>query len=118
MSAKKNVHVPLKCDKIRTKVLPETNKQMILAFRFVFVVYRTVSYVFERLFRSSGTGPNNFLKIIKAHANGRKTVCQQHATFWGPIATYIRTYFIIISPEGLFSDNPNYKNYKHIISIY
>ena len=40
-----------------TKVL-ETNKQVIFAFIFVFIVYRTVSYVFERLFRSSGTGLN------------------------------------------------------------
>ena len=28
---------------------------------FVFIVYRTVSYVFERLFKLSGTGPD-FLK--------------------------------------------------------
>ena len=44
MSAKKNVHVSLRCDKIKTKVL-ETNKQVILASVFVFIVYRTVSYV-------------------------------------------------------------------------
>ena len=31
---------------------------MILAFLFVFIVYRTVSYFFERLFKPSGTGPN------------------------------------------------------------
>ena len=35
----------------------EINKQVILAFIFVFIVCRTVSV---RLFRSSGTGPNVF----------------------------------------------------------
>ena len=34
------------------------NKQVILAFIFVFIVDRTVSYIFERLFKPSGTGPN------------------------------------------------------------
>ena len=38
------------------------HKQVILAFLFVFIVYRTVSYIFERLFRPSGTGAN--VKII------------------------------------------------------
>ena len=32
--------------------------------------------------------------------------------------SYIHTYFIIISLEGLFSDNANYKNYKEIKSVY
>ena len=68
-SAKKNVHVPLRYDKIKTKklfvgnritiiVVWEINKQVNLAFLFVFIVYRTVSNVFERLLRPSGTGPN------------------------------------------------------------
>ena len=34
------------------------HKQVILAFIFVFIVYRIVSYIFERLFKPSGTGPN------------------------------------------------------------
>ena len=46
ISAKRDVHVPLRYDKIKTKVL-ETNKQVIFAFILVFIVYRTVSYVFE-----------------------------------------------------------------------
>ena len=87
MSAKKNVHVPLRYHKIKTKKqgkmmeivkkgdsrLSELysqffftfiyhccfeHKQVILAFIFVFIVYRIVSYIFERLFKPSGTGPN------------------------------------------------------------
>ena len=42
-------------------VVFELNKQMILAFIFVFVVYHTVCYVFKRLFWHGGTGPK-FLK--------------------------------------------------------
>ena len=72
MSAKKNVHVSLTYNKITTKVL-ETNKRVMLAFIFVFIVYRTVSYIFERLFSPSGT-----------HAKGRNIVGQQHATLLGP----------------------------------
>ena len=34
------------------------HKQVILAFIFVFIVYRIVSYIFERLFKPSGTGPS------------------------------------------------------------
>ena len=34
------------------------HKQVILAFIFVFIVSRIVSYIFERLFKPSGTGPN------------------------------------------------------------
>ena len=37
-------------------------------FVLVFIVYRTVSYVFERLFRHSGTGPNIF-KIIGVYVS-------------------------------------------------
>ena len=36
----------------------EINKQVILAFTFDFIVYRTVAYVFERLFKPSETAPN------------------------------------------------------------
>ena len=97
MSAKKNVHVPLRYHKIKTKKLGKKeenskrkgsklkklrkrtavcrnhivdfftfiyhyccfeHKQVILAFIFVFIVYRIVSYIFERLFKPSRTGPN------------------------------------------------------------
>ena len=94
MSAKKNVHVPLRYHKIKTKKLRKKeensktkglklrkrivvcrnytvkfftfiyhyccfeHKQVILAFIFVFIVYRIVSYIFERLFKPSGTSPN------------------------------------------------------------
>ena len=34
------------------------HKQVILAFIFVFIVYRIVSYILERLFKPSGTGMN------------------------------------------------------------
>ena len=33
-------------------------KKVILAFIFVFIVLRTVSHIFVRLFKPSGTGPN------------------------------------------------------------
>ena len=36
----------------------EINEQVIFAIIFVYIVYRTVSYIFERLFKPSGTGPN------------------------------------------------------------
>ena len=39
-------------------VVLEINKQTILAFIFFFIVYPTVFYVFERLFRPSGTSLN------------------------------------------------------------
>ena len=41
---------------------------MILALIFVFIVYRIVSYLFERLFKPSETGPNDF-KIISVYIN-------------------------------------------------
>ena len=47
ISAKQNVHVPLRYDKIKTKVL-EINKQ---AFIFVFIVYRTVNHTFLNVFK-------------------------------------------------------------------
>ena len=82
---KKNVHVQLRYDKTKTKKKKRVkadnrlseidfiqwifftsiyhyccfgNKQVILAFIIFFIVYRTVSYIFERLFKPSGTGPN------------------------------------------------------------
>ena len=33
------------------------HKQVILAFIFVFIVYRIVSYIFESLFKPSGKSP-------------------------------------------------------------
>ena len=63
---------------IKTIVL-ETNKQVILAFMFVFIVYRTVSTNQVQWNRSE-----RFSKILKAHANGRNIVGQQHATLLGP----------------------------------
>ena len=45
-------------NRITIIVVWEKNKLVILAFMFVFIVYRTVSNVFERLFRPSETGPS------------------------------------------------------------
>ena len=43
------------------------HKQVILAFIFVFIVYRTVSYIFEGLFKVSGTVPNVISVIIRLY---------------------------------------------------
>ena len=59
ISAKQNVHVPLRYDKINTKVL-EINKQVILASIFVFIVYRTVNLTSLNEWNRS----ERFLKII------------------------------------------------------
>ena len=103
MSAKRNVHVPLRYDKIKTKKVGKKEKskrkgiklkkerkkerkkedsrlseieiiqyifsrlftiikllfwKVILPFIFVFIVYRTVSHIFERLFKPGGNRPN------------------------------------------------------------
>ena len=44
---------------------------MIVAYIFAFIVYRTVSYIFERLFRPSGTSPNVYINI-KAISSDRR----------------------------------------------
>ena len=41
------------------------HKQVILAFIFVFFVYRMVSYILERLFKPSGTGPTVLKSLIR-----------------------------------------------------
>ena len=40
------------------------HKQVIIAFMSAFIVYCTVSYIFERLFKPSGTGPNVLKSLV------------------------------------------------------
>ena len=65
------MNVPLRYDKIKTKVL-EINKQVIIAFTFVFIVYRTVNLTFMNDYSGPVEPLRTFFKNhnIKAHVNG------------------------------------------------
>ena len=53
---------------------------MILAFTFVFIVYRIVCYVFERLFKPSGTGPNVLRPYVYTFNN--KAISSDRRYLW------------------------------------